>query len=186
MKPRLPIALVLWSGLAASLFLAVAVAFTLVRHAADNRTIAALAAGEDVAVSANASPVLQFARARFLLARERFDEARPHIDRAASRGDRSIAVAVLYDAGNAQLRRALDIVSTQRYDDTIAAVSLAKEHYLRALRLDPDQWDAKLNLDVAMRLVRDLPDGKPKGDEETPEAPERLWTDLPGKPRGGP
>ncbi|HUD41535.1 MAG TPA: hypothetical protein VMR06_05985 [Dokdonella sp.] len=176
----------LWTGLALGLAAVAASAALLLLRLHDNRRIAALAEGRDVEIGEDASPALTFARAHYLLVRDRLDDARAPTERLAHGSARRFAFAALYDKGNAHLRRALEIVDAHRYDDTIAQVNLAKEHYLRALRLDPGDWDAKYNLDVAMRLVRDFPDGEAEGDEEPPEQPDRLWTDLPGLPRGGP
>jgi mxaK protein len=71
-------------------------------------------------------------------------------------------------------------------DKAIPLTKLAKDDYRRALSLDPDFWDAKFNFDVAMRLVRDLPGYEQEGEEAPPDAKTRLWTDLPGVPRGLP
>lgn len=176
----------LWAGLAIGLVAVTASAALLAQRLHDNRLIAALAEGRDVEIDENASAALTFARVHALLVRDRLDDARAPTERLALGDARRFAFAALYDKGNAHLRRALEIVDAHRYDDTIAQVNLAKEHYLRALRIDPGDWDAKLNLDVAMRLVRDFRDGEAEGDEEPPEQPDRLWTDLPGLPRGGP
>ncbi|PZQ10717.1 MAG: hypothetical protein DI564_15465 [Rhodanobacter denitrificans] len=176
----------LWAGLAIALAAVAAATAALLQRTHDNRRIAALAEGRDVEIGEDASAALTFARAHYLLVRDRLDDARAPTERLALGDARRFAFAALYDKGNAHLRRALEIVDAHRYDDTIAQVNLAKEHYLRALRIDPGDWDAKLNLDVAMRLVRDFPDGEAEGDEEPPEQPDRLWTDLPGLPRGGP
>jgi mxaK protein len=176
----------LWSGLAIGLGAVATSAALLAQRLHDNRLIAVLAEGRDVEVGEDASAALMFARAHYLLVRDRLDDARAPTERLALGDARRFAFAALYDQGNAHLRRALEIVDAHRYDDTIAQVNLAKEHYLRALRIDPGDWDAKFNLDVAMRLVRDFPDGEAEGDEEPPEQPDRLWTDLPGLPRGGP
>lgn len=183
---RAPTPVLLWAGLAIGLGAAAASAVLLAQRLHDNRLIAALAEGRDVEIGENASAALTFARAHYLLARDRLDDARAPTERLALGDARRFAFAALYDKGNAHLRRALEIVDAHRYDDTIAQVNLAKQHYLRALRIDPGDWDAKFNLDVAMRLVRDFPDGEAEGDDEPPEQPDRLWTDLPGLPRGGP
>jgi mxaK protein len=54
------------------------------------------------------------------------------------------------------------------------------------LRLKPDDWDAKYNYDIAMRLVRDLPKGEGEDQHDPLKTPEKLWTDLPGVPKGLP
>ena len=64
-------------------------------------------------------------------------------------------------------------------------VVLARQEYRRALTLVPESWDAKFNLDVASRLVRDFPAfERTIGDEV--KTKKRLWTDVPGKPEGLP
>jgi mxaK protein len=151
-----------------------------------NTDIAALAGGRDVPVAADARPELLFARLAFLTARDRFDEAQPLMNRIAAAGERAIASAAYYDLSNARLRAALSHLEINEIDPAVPLVRLAKEGYRRALVLDPGFWDAKYNLDIAMRLVRDFPQIETSGEELPPEAAKRLWTDLPGLPRGLP
>nr|WP_245404792.1 hypothetical protein [Ancylobacter gelatini] len=153
---------------------------------ADNATIAALAAGQEVAVSPDAAPEVLFARLHFFTYRDRLDEAQPLLNRLAVDGNRPLAVASLYDMANARLRLAIDHLGTNDIDPAIPLVRLAKDGYRRALTLDPGFWDAKYNLDIAMRLVRDFPQIDVDGEEIPPEAAKRLWTDLPGLPQGLP
>lgn len=178
--------IVAWSAVAIALIALAASLLAWMRIADDNRIIAALARGDDVAVADDARDAVRFARVHWLASRDRFDEARPLVEHLAADGTPAFAAAALYDLANAHLRQALAIVGAHRYDDTIAQVNLAKQFYRRALQIDPAHWDAKVNLDIAMRLVRDFPDGEAEGDEEPPEQPDKLWTDLPGQPRGGP
>lgn len=151
-----------------------------------NGDIAALGTGHDVPVSANARPEVLFARLAFLTIRDRFDEAQPLMNRIAATGDRAIASAAYYDLSNARLRAALVHLEINEIDPAVPLVRLAKEGYRRALALDPGFWDAKYNLDIAMRLVRDFPQIETSGEELPPEAAKRLWTELPGVPRGLP
>lgn len=152
----------------------------------DNATITALAAGQDVAVSPDDAPAVLFARLNFLTFRDRLDEAQPLLNRLAAEGSRPLAVAALYDMANARLRLAIDHLGSNDIDPAIPLVRLAKEGYRRALTLDPGFWDAKYNLDIAMRLVRDFPQLDIEGEDVPPEAAKRLWTDLPGLPQGLP
>ena len=64
---------------------------------------------------------------------------------------------------------------------------IAKALYRKVLTLEPEAFDAKVNLDVASRLVRDFPDNPDEegGDPEQPQ-PKNLWADLPALPRGLP
>ncbi|GLK71456.1 hypothetical protein KHC23_11780 [Ancylobacter dichloromethanicus] len=152
----------------------------------DNALIASLGAGHDLAVSTDDPPELLFARLHFLATRDRLDEAQPLLNQLASGDDRRLAVAALYDMANARLRLAFDQLESNRIDPAIPLVRLAKDNYRRALTLDPGFWDGKYNLDIAMRLVRDFPQIDLEGEEIPPEAAKKLWTDLPGLPRGLP
>lgn len=155
-------------------------------RAGENRTIAALAAGRDVPVAETAPPRLLFARAHFLMVRDRFDEAQLLVDRIARADDGPIAAAALYDLANARLARAIAHLEQSQIDPAIPLVRLAKAGYRAALMRAPDLWDAKYNLDIAMRLIRDFPQIEREPPDEAQETPKRLWTDLPGLPRGLP
>ncbi|MET3356190.1 UNVERIFIED_ORG: mxaK protein [Xanthobacter viscosus] len=155
-------------------------------HAMENRTIAALAEGRDVPVPETAAPRLLLARAHFLMVRDRLDEAQPFVDRLARADQTELAVAALYDLANARLARAISHLEQTQIDPAIPLVRLAKAGYRAALVRDPGFWDAKYNLDIAMRLIRDFPQIEQEEHDDAQETPKRLWTDLPGLPRGLP
>jgi mxaK protein len=172
--------------LVASLATAVWLAARLFVVERDNGLIASLAAGHDLAISAEDPPALLFARLHFLTTRDRLDEAQPLLNRLAAGEDQDLAVAALYDMANARLRVAFNHLESNRIDPAIPLVRLAKDNYRRALVLAPGFWDGKYNLDIAMRLVRDFPQIDLEGEELPPDAVKKLWTDLPGLPRGLP
>ncbi|GAB4068471.1 hypothetical protein GCM10028812_26920 [Ancylobacter sonchi] len=172
--------------LAISLCAGVAFSVRLILDRGVDAAIAALAAGRDVPVATDARPELLFARLAFLTTRDRFDEAQPLMNRIAATGAPRLAAAAFYDLSNGRLRVAIGHLESNDIDPAVLLVRLAKEGYRRALMLDPGFWDAKYNLDVAMRLVRDFPQIETSGEEIPPEAAKRLWTDLPGVPRGLP
>lgn len=180
LTPSLVLALV--ASLAAAAFLA----GRLLLDRRDNALIASLSSGHDLATGADDPPELVFTRLHFLTTRGRLDEAQPLLNQILGRSDRRLAVDALYDMANARLRTALEHLESGRIDPAVPLVRLAKENYRRALTLDPGFWDAKYNLDVAMRLVRDFPQIDADGEEIPPEAAKRLWTDLPGLPKGLP
>ncbi|WP_024278260.1 hypothetical protein [Xanthobacter sp. 126] len=154
-------------------------------HAKANFTIAGLSAGRDLPVELDAPDRLLMARAHFLMIRDRLDEAQPLVDRLAA--DRSpLAVATLYDLANARLATAISFLERTEIDPAVPQVRLAKAGYRAALVRAPDFWDAKYNLDIAMRLVRDFPQIEQDQQDEAQETPKRLWTDLPGLPKGLP
>jgi mxaK protein len=144
-----------------------------------------LASNHDVRPPDDASGELVFARAYFLLVRDRIDEAQSLVGQIVERGGPEVAARFHYDVGNARARRAVGAVESSQIDKAIPEVRLAKEAYRAALRADPGLWDARYNLDVVMRLVRDFPELE-AGEDETKAQPKRLWTDLPGRPRGLP
>ncbi|MBS7538861.1 hypothetical protein KHC27_07925 [Ancylobacter lacus] len=179
----------LWATLAvlaASLIGVGTAGWRLARAARDNAAIDALAAGRDLPLGPAAGPEAAMARLHFLLLRGRLDEARPVLAAVVARGAPALAAAALYDTANARLRKALEHLEVGQIDAAIPLVRLAKDSYRRALLIDPSFWDAKYNLDIAMRLVRDFPQLDQDGEEPPPEAAKRLWTDLPGIPKGLP
>lgn len=166
--------------------LAVAAGWTWFKAARANASIQSLLNGENVEIDATrASPKLAFARAYYLLKRDRVDEAQAVIDQANWRADPATRVDMLYDMANTRLRASFDAIEQGKFDKATALIGLAKDEYTAALRVDPEAWAAKFNLDVAARLLRDLPLGQPPEDEPR-ESPQQLWTDLPGVPKGEP
>ncbi|MGQ9369562.1 hypothetical protein [Azospirillum sp. ST 5-10] len=178
-------AALLWGALAATAGLFVLSAGKLLLGLHDNRLIGGLAAGRDLATDEPVVADVRFARAHFLMLRDRLDEAQAQVDHLDP-GDRTLAAAAQYDLANARLRTAFDLLEAGRLDPAIPLVRLAKDGYRRALVLNPGFWDAKHNLDVAMRLVRDFPEIEREPEDEAQPTDKRLWTDLPGLPKGLP
>ena len=151
-----------------------------------NHTIAALEAGQDRPVAADAAPEVLLARIRFLAARERLEEAEPLIA-ALDRGGSSVLRALAQvSLGNARLRQAFAKLEAGELEPAAPLVGLARQAYRRGLTQRPEAWDAKFNLDVASRLVRDFPERGREQGEEMPADPKKIWTDIPGQPRGLP
>ncbi|WP_020176226.1 hypothetical protein [Methyloferula stellata] len=154
--------------------------------AAHNRVIRALAEGHAADVPLTAAPELIFAGAYFLLERGRIDEAQPLLD-VFDRGKANPLRPIFhYDMANARLKQAFDKIEGGDLESAEMIVNLAREDYKAALRLDPELWDARYNLDVASRLVRDMPAFRRSGEDERRRDPQNLWTELPILPRGEP
>lgn len=176
-----------WLLLATGVAVAVGSGWTWYAEHRDNATISTLLAGKDVQIDPErASSQVLFARAYYLLKRDRIDAAQVLLDQANFRADARTRVAMLYDAANMRLRASFDAIEHGQFDKATSLVNLAKDDYNEALRLDPQAWDVKYNLDVAARLVRDLP--QIGTSEEPPQQEQRkdLWSDLPGVPQGEP
>ncbi len=153
----------------------------------DNDIIAALKAGDDIAIDPRtASDEVLIARSEFLLARDRRDEAQVLLDASSGMTDPKLRSRLVYNHANARIRDVIAAVERGDNDKAIPLTRLAKDEYRLALRLDPAAWDVKFNYDVAMRIVRDFPGYESDGEEPPPDAPTKLWTDLPGVPKGLP
>jgi mxaK protein len=175
------------TALVASLMVQGALSWRIYEVRRDNATIAALRQGDDVGVKAHkASGEVLIARSHFLLKRERWEEAQNLVDSSAVISDPKLRARLLYNHANARVRTAIAAVGRSDLDKAIPLTRLAKDEYRLALRLDPTVWDIKYNFDVAMRIVRDFPGYEQQGEDVPPDAPKRLWTDLPGVPKGLP
>jgi mxaK protein len=156
------------------------------RARADNAAIAALSAGRDVETDASSAPELIAARVGFLAKRDEFDKARALLEPLDAAGRDDLSALARYDLANALLRRAFDLLERGRLESAGPFVELARREYRRALQYRPDLWDAKYNLDVAARLLRDNPQLEHSGGDELPADPKKIWTDIPGAPKGLP
>lgn len=153
----------------------------------DNATITALDAGDDVEIDPRtASDEVMVARSAFLLARNRREEAQSLLDMSGKMADPVQRARLVYNHANSRVRDAIAAVERGDNDKAIPLTRLAKDEYRLALRLDPTAWDIKYNYDVAMRIVRDFPGYGSDEEEPPPDAPTKLWTDLPGVPKGLP
>lgn len=153
---------------------------------ATNEVIESLYAGRDIHVDAAARPEALLARIAFLTKRNQLDPARGLLESLDRAGDASTRARAHYLVANAVLRTALEHIEESELEAAGPFVNLAKREYRRALQLNPEFWDAKYNIDVAARLVRDFPDFERKSGDELSADPKKLWTDIPGKPKGLP
>jgi len=151
-----------------------------------NAEILALRAGRDISVASDAAPELLLARIEFLSKRDEIDSARSLLDTLDRIGNEELAAKGRYALANALLRRAFDLIERGELDGAGPFVNLSKREYRRALQLAPSNWDAKFNFDVATRLIRDYPSFEQENGDELEVEPKKLWTDVPGIPKGLP
>lgn len=161
-------------------------AANVVRTKDANRTIDALAAGRDVEVEAQAAAELLAARIAFLAARDEIDRARALVDALDAKGRAALSATAHYGLANALLRKSFALLERGDLEPAGPSINLARREYRRALQFDPDFWDAKYNLDVASRLIRDFPEFERENGDELPADPKQIWTDIPGAPKGLP
>lgn len=153
--------------------------------ARDNAAIRNLAAGRGAQLREGADARAVHAAILFFAWRERLEEAQELLPLMQDARPDLLADA-WFAIGNARMRLGFENIETSRFEDAEPEIELAKQAYRSALQADPSDRDSKVNLDLAMRLVRDLPRGEADGNEDPENQPRRLWTDLPGLPRGAP
>ena len=73
----------------------------------------------------------------------------------AQEGRKDLAVAALFNAGNLQLRQALKD-GPAAVGRSLPLVELAKQSYRSALRIAPQSWDARYNLERALWLAPEI------------------------------
>ncbi|MDO9423050.1 MAG: MxaK protein [Methylobacter sp.] len=177
----------LWAALAASLAAFVYSAGALYGIHHDNDLIRQLTSGKDVAVNKviSGEPELRLARAFYFQQKHRYDEALSTLSLIMDKGDRKFQAKARYNLGNLYLEQAVQQAKTMNINEALPLAGLAKQAYRQALALDSGNWDAKYNLEVAMRLLPemdrvDMPDDEPNNQKS------QLWTTVPGFPRGLP
>lgn len=127
------------------------------------RVNAAIATATSVAFEADL-PESRLAHAQALAASGDYDAALAGY-KSIIRGNREdLRRIALYDGGNLNLRRAMQ-EDPDNLTQIIPLVELAKQNYRDLLREDPDQWDARYNLERALRLA---PEGENPEEEASP------------------
>lgn len=153
----------------------------------DNMAIRQLLAGEDIPASgfANAAIEVRLARAQYFKERKRYDEALATLNLIVNQGDAALQAKIRYNLGNVYLQQALEQREALQINAAMTLAGLAKQAYRQALALDSGFWDAKYNLDVAMRLAPEM-DRVTLPEDDEQKRPSPRWTTAPGFPRGLP
>jgi mxaK protein len=137
----------------------------------------------DTAASAAARPDadmrLLVVQATRLRTQGRHDDAVRILQSLAARSDldRDTAQVVRFNLGNELLALALQHNRKDDEDRAMTLVELAKQRYREVLRVQPQHWDARHNLDIALRLV---PETEPPPPPEKPTNVQRIQVDLRG------
>jgi mxaK protein len=181
LRPWLLVALPVGLGLATLVFAVLAI-----RAELGNVDIRALKANRDRPVGTTAAPELLLARIEYLLGHDRVDETQPFVEALDKSGSDRMRAVAHNDFANGRLRQAFDRLTSGKLDDAGPLVILSRQEYRRALYFDPGAWDAKFNLDVASRLIRDFPSFERTVGDEVKADRRKVWTDVPGKPEGLP
>lgn len=177
------------TGIAAAFVLAAAVSlalgiFAVWQGKVLNTQLAAFAAGHDIKRAQGADPALHAARGVMLLSQGRVDDAQAELDMIGQR-DPVARETLLYALANAHLRRALEVFDSAPMRRVAPLIGLARSEYRQVLLLDPENWDARYNFDIASALAHD-PEAASflKGDDMARQ--HALVPDAPGAPNGLP
>jgi mxaK protein len=112
------------------------------------------------------------------------DEAALHLYRSLE-DDSPLGRAARYNSANLLMRQAVLVQAGAEPGKAIALIELAKEIYRDVLRVDPQQWDARYNLERAQRLLPD-PDEMDTAPPENRRDAERAATTMRGHSPGLP
>ena len=107
------------------------------------------------AASSEDDPRLWIAAARQPAGAGRIAEAAALLRRAADAARGELRATALYDLGNLYLREALRVRDSGADASALPLLELAKENYRSVLLQRPDLWDAKFNLELALRVAPD-------------------------------
>jgi mxaK protein len=178
----------LWAALAVSLAAFVYSAGALYGIHQDNDLIRQLILGKDVIVNKviSGEPELRLARAFYFKQKHRYDEALSTLSLIMDKGDQKFQAKARYNLGNLYLEQAVQQVKAMNMNAALPLAGLAKQAYRQALALDSGNWDAKYNLEVAMRLLPEMDRVDMPDDDSQINQKAQLWTTVPGFPRGLP
>lgn len=154
----------------------------------ENQWLIELTTGHDIGVEqlAHASPQVRLARAGYLRQKQRYNEALDTLSVIVGQGDSTLQAQSRYNLGNVYLNQAMTEVEAGRINQAMPLLTLAKQAYRQALALDSGYWDAKYNLELAMRLLPEFDRISQTEADDDAAKPSQLWTTLPGFPRGLP
>ena len=102
------------------------------------------------------NPQAKLAEAALLLKKDKTQQALDTLTQViGSAKDDSIVATAYYNRGNINLRHAMTLKAKD--NKRIPLVELAKQDYRTALNIHSDLWDARYNLNIALRLVPEEP-----------------------------
>lgn len=152
-----------------------------------SRVINQLDAGTDPGIEHRyGSPgSIQLAYANYLARREAFPEAEVVLSELIQVTP-DLKGKAFYNLGNLYLHRAIAAVEASDLGQAGTFADLAKQFYRRSLQISPTEWVAKYNFEVAARLMPDFDQVNSGGEEPDRDTARKLWTRVPGFPRGLP
>lgn len=155
---------------------------SLLRASRYNRMIAEPA---QIEIRDDTAPELVFAKAVTVSRTDRQEALRLY-GRLLDRGDAGFRERLRYNLGTLYLQEAAELWNARgvlEYIRVNTLVAAAKENLREALRLNPENWNAKFNLEYAWRITPP-PKERPKSDFRGSKS--SVFATLPTIPGGGP
>lgn len=152
----------------------------------DLRLASQIAAPDAIDVGESTPPELIFAKAHQLAASGQRDQASQLYASLTGVPDLGLRERALYNLGTLHLNEAARLWNARgvlEYARVNTLVAAAKEHLSAALRLNPENWDARFNLEYAYRITPP-PRERPKSDFRGSKS--SVFATLPAIPGGGP
>ena len=143
------------------------------------RVNAAIADGSILNSAVAPSPEAVFAQAYLHMLKGHHDEAIALYKRVEGSSSEALSLAAKYNRGNRYLMQAMELDDDDAKQIGLPLVEMAKDTYRAVLHTDPSAWDAKYNLERALRLVPD-PDDSDDEDLPPPQQSERALTTMRG------
>lgn len=150
-----------------------------------NRLIAAGSTEPD------APPSVLLAHAVALERAGRFDDALNAYAEAEALGSPAVRHAVQVNVANLYLRRGIEAARGEGHAQrALVLLQLAKAGYRRALQERPDDWNARYNYELTLRVLPDFEvrnwrrSGNEAEVEEALKKDKAAWTEMVGTPRG--
>lgn len=125
----------------------------------------AIADGSIITNTTNRSAPVLFAQAYLHAQKEDRDRANAIYKQVETTADSTLARAAKYNRANGYVFKAMELAATDNPNSGLPLAELAKDTYRALLRTNPNDWDAKYNLERTLRLV---PDPDDSDDEELP------------------
>lgn len=91
----------------------------------------------------------------------RFQEARVIYAKLEHSADEQLRAAAFYNTGNSYLQQVATIDREANEDLALPLIELAKGSYRDALRIEPEHWSARYNLERALQWLPDTRERKP-------------------------
>ncbi len=169
-----------------TLLFLVGVAYSGIQRYQLERLNQAIANPDPVMVNENTPPILIFAKAERLNQLGKSAEAIRLYASLRNTENIDLRARALHNLATLYLRDGAQHWNAHGVLDfayVSAQVELAKEAYREALRLNPDNWDARFNLEYAWRIT---PPPKERSKSDFTGSKSSVFSTLPGLPGGGP